>query len=168
MWGELCEELGELCGGTVRGELCVGSCVWGAVWGCCVGAVYGEAVWWDCVGELCVGTLAGELGELCEACTPVTRWSRYAHTIASSTVSPKGIPHYPLSNCPTSCPYSSVPTHSSSQVVHCRVYPPHPLHEYCCYGNHFNSSCTLMFVGALILQWWSPILLNIHIWNGYI
>ena len=57
------------------------------------------------------------------ACTPVTRWSRHTHTIASSTPNTRGIPHCLLSNCPP-----PVLAHSSSQVVHCRVCPPHPLH----------------------------------------
>ena len=55
--------------------VCCLTCVCGAVW------VYG-----------------------CGACTPVTRWSRHTHTIATSTPSTRGIPHYPLTNCPPSCP----------------------------------------------------------------
>ena len=38
--------------------------------------------------------------------------------------------------------------------------------ENCCYGNHFNSSCTLMFVGGVVLQWFfiffTLILLSIY------
>ena len=43
VWREL---FGGLCGGSCGWELCVGSCG-----GSCVG----RAVWWDYVGELCVG-----------------------------------------------------------------------------------------------------------------
>ena len=119
MWGgggELCVELcagswGELCG---VGELCKGNCV-GSYVGRWVG-LRGGTGWvggWRCAKELCEG-----------ACTPVTRWSSHTHTIASSTPSTRGIPHYPLSHPPL----PSVPAHSSSQVAHCRVCPPHPLH----------------------------------------
>ena len=95
--GELCGELcggswGELCG---VGELCKGNCV-GSYVGQWVG-LRGGAVWvggWCCARELCVG-----------ASTPVTRWSGHTHTIASSTPSTRGIPHYPLTHpAPPFCP----------------------------------------------------------------
>ena len=78
-----------------------------------------------CLGEgLCGGSRGGTVRELREelcacgvlccvvgwgACTPVTRWSRHAHTIASSTPSTRGI-HSTISlyNCsrlaPPPCP----------------------------------------------------------------
>ena len=100
MWG------GTVCG-TVCGELGE-SCV---AWGSCVRRIVSGAVGgWCCARELCEG-----------ACTPVTRWFGHTHTIASSTPSTRGIPHYPVTTSPC-------PRHSSSQVVHCRVCPPHPLH----------------------------------------
>ena len=106
--------------GGLLGELCGG--LWGesrmtraTYVGSCVVRLQGRAVW----GELC-GAVWGH--------APVTRWSRHTHTIASRTPSTRGIPHYPLTNCPPSCPCPPVLAHSSSQVVHCRVSPPHQLH----------------------------------------
>ena len=142
-------------------------------------------------------------GAVCWAFTPVTRWSRHTHTIASSIPSTRGIPHYPLMNCPPSsscCPHpqqqpgsplQSMPTSPIAALVlvlHLAVYPASPtqgrvgsltgchtvhrhsatrpgevcqslkylvrqgseacMDENCCYRNHFNLSCTLVFVGA--------------------
>ena len=93
---------GAVCGGTVCGELCVGGAVcWGAV----------------CGGAVC----------------PITRRSTHTHTIASSILSVKGgFLTLPSQTSSTACSLfpspALVPTHSSSQVVHCRVCPPHPLH----------------------------------------
>ena len=55
---------------TLVGELCAGSCVGGAARG---------AVWGKCVRELGGAVCVGLWG----ACTPVTRWSRHTHAIAS-------------------------------------------------------------------------------------
>ena len=92
----------------------------GAVWG---RAVCGEAV---CRGTVCGGAVCGR------AVRPVTRRSTHTHTIASSTPSKRRIPHFTLSHLVHACSsFSSpalVPAHSSSQVVHCRVCSPHPLH----------------------------------------
>ena len=64
-------------------------------------------------------------------CTSVTRRSTHTHTNASSTPSTREISHSTLSYLVHRLPLVSpapVAAHSSSQVVHCRVYPPHPLH----------------------------------------
>ena len=124
---------GELCGGDcVWGSFvgdCVETAVWGELWAAalwdCVGELcaWGDcwrAVWVELREELCWGKLCGVdcmcgeavwgaawgavWGAVWGACTPVTRWSRHIHTIASSTPSTRGIPHYPLTNCPPSCP----------------------------------------------------------------
>ena len=118
--------------GTIWGELFWGSCVVELYGGSCGelcsaivwGAVLGGAVWGRCVGdhvESCVGSSGRSWGELWEG--GHAHQSLDSPGIASSTSSTRGIPHYPLSNCPY-----PVPAHSSSQVVHCRVCPPHPLH----------------------------------------
>ena len=124
-------------------------CVWGAVWGSCVcrelcggelcrGAVCGEL----CVGELCVEELGvgelcvGELcvGELCveELCVQ-SPGGPHIHTTLPPLLSLKGgfltLPSHTSSTACSSFPSPAlVPAHSSSQVIHCRVCPPHPLH----------------------------------------
>ena len=122
----------DMWGGAGWGN-CVGRCVGGVggscvVWRSCVrGTVWG-AMWvsgWDCVEELC-GWVGGAVQGSCG-------WG-HAHQspdgpaihtqLPQGTPSTRGIPHYPLSHPPL----PSVPAHSSSQVVHCRVCPPHPLH----------------------------------------
>ena len=103
--GELC---GELCG---VGELCKGNCVGSYVGGWV--ALCERAVW---VGGC---RCAKEL------------WGGHAHQSPDGpgihTPLPPVLPAqggFPTTLSPTA-PY---PTHSSSQVVHCRVCPPHPLH----------------------------------------
>ena len=114
VWGELC---GGSCAGSCVGESCVASCV-GGLWGDCVGS-------W---GAVCGVVVRVVCAWGADTCTPVTRWSGHAHIIPSSTPSTRGIPNFPPTNCPPSCPCPSISAHSSSQVVHCRVCPPHPLH----------------------------------------
>ena len=125
LWVGLCGELGGIVGGTVLEA--GGNCGWDGVrrlWGELVGAVRGElcgwvglyavelhvcgAVWWDCMGS-CVRGAVWVVGgavcmSLCGACTPITRWSRHTHTIASSTPSTRGVPHYPLTSSPHPAP----------------------------------------------------------------
>ena len=88
------------------GELCVGIAVWGAVHG---GAVCGDS----CLGSCAWGVLRG--------------WEGHAHQSPIPPVVPstRGFPTTISPTVPTPAP---VPAHSSSQVVHCRVCPPHPLH----------------------------------------
>ena len=78
-------------------HVCVGSCVWGAM---CGGAVCGELCVW---GAVCWGAVWG--GAVC----PITRRSTHTHTIASSTLSKRRIPHFTLSN-----------------LVHCLLLVPLP------------------------------------------
>ena len=104
----------------VRGAVCIEGAVWRELFG---GTVAG-AVWGYCVGscmESCMGSCVWGI------CTSHQMVQAYTH-LAPSTLSTRGIPHYPLTNCPPSSSCTPVPTHSSSQVVHCRVCPPHPLH----------------------------------------
>ena len=55
----------------------------------------------------------------------MSRWSGHTHIIASSTPSTRAIPHYPHDHqLPSVLPLSLF----SSQVLHCRVCLPHPLH----------------------------------------
>ena len=112
-WGTVCG--GAVCGVAVWGAVCGELCVWGAV---CWGAVWGEL----CVGELCVG-------ELCVQSPGGT----HIHTPLPLVLSVKGgfltLPSHTSSTACSSFPSPAlVPAHSSSQVIHCRVCPPHPLH----------------------------------------
>ena len=79
-------------------------------------------VWVERCGELCVKSC---VGEAVWGGSPVTRKSRHTHTIASSTIGILTLPSCQLLLVP---PLPPVLAHSSSQVVHCRVCPPHPLH----------------------------------------
>ena len=104
---------GELCGGAG------GSCL-------------GETMWRSCA-ERCVGRCGGARGSVwvaeggCVCVTSVTRWSSMHTSLPPcSTPSTIGIPHHPLTNRPAPAP--PIPAHSSSQVDHYRVCPPHPLH----------------------------------------
>ena len=93
------------------------------MWGNCVGSFVGQCVglrggtvWvgrWCCARERCVG-----------ACTPVTRWS--SHTQLPPVLPAQG--GFPTTLSPIQPLPPSVPAHSSSQVVQCRVCPPHSLH----------------------------------------
>ena len=115
MWGELCVELcagswGELSG---VGELCKGNCV-----GSC-GSVGGTA-WGSWVGGcvvLCEGAVWGHAHQSPDG--PAI------HTLFPSVLPAQG--GFPITLSPIQ-PLPSVPAHSSSHVVHCRVCPPHPLH----------------------------------------
>ena len=106
-------------------HVCVGSCVWGAV---CVGAVCGGTVWEElCVGELCVGELC--VGELCVQ----SPGGPHIHTTLPPVLPVKGgfltLPSHTSSTaCSSFYSPTLVPAHSSSQVAHCRVCPPRPLH----------------------------------------
>ena len=96
------------------GELCKGNCV-GSYVGQWVG-LRGRAVWvggcgWRCARELCGGM---------HTCHQMVR--PYTHNCLQYSQH-KG--DSPLPSHPSS---PSHPAHSSSQVVHCRVCPPHLLH----------------------------------------
>ena len=90
--------------------------MWRELWGVTVsGAAWGAA--WRAAWAAVWG-----------AFTPVTRWLRHTHTLPPVLPAQGGFPTNPLMNSPPSSSCTAVPTHSSSQVVHCRVCPPHPLH----------------------------------------
>ena len=104
VWGAVCRRA--VCGERCVGEVCVGSCVCGEL---CVREL--------CVGELCVQSPGGP----------------HIHTPLLPVLSVKGgFLTLPSQTSSTACSLfpspALVPTHSSSQVVHCRVCPPHPLH----------------------------------------
>ena len=100
--------LRELCGGAVWM-----GCVWG---GLCVEELQGS-----CVGKLCGGNcVVGLCGlELCWSSVRELWGAECMWSCVEGAV--RGEPVWEL-------PLPLVPTHSSSQVAHCSVYPPHPLH----------------------------------------
>ena len=101
-WGELCG-VGELCKGNFVGSYVCGS-VGGTAWGSCVG---GWVV-------LCEGPVWGHAHQSPDGLA-VHNCLQYSQHKGDS----------PFLSHPSS-PFH--PAHSSSQVVHYRVYPPHPLH----------------------------------------
>ena len=108
----------KLCRGTVCGELCRELCD-GTASGSCAGEL-GVSCVGSCTygGTVCSGAVRVDGG----ACTPVTSHSPGIHTPLPPVLPAQG--GFPTTLSPT----APVPAHSSSQVVHCRVYPPHPLH----------------------------------------
>ena len=110
------------------GGNCVWNCVGGVggscvVWGSCVRGTLWGAMWvggWDCVGELC-----GWVGGAVRGCCVWGHAHQSPDGLAIHTHCPQYSQHKGDSPLPS---HPSSPAHSSSQVVRCRVCPPHPLH----------------------------------------
>ena len=101
--------------------------MWGAVWGSCVRGTLWGAMWvsgWDCMGEL-GGWVGGAEQGSCVGHAHQSPDGLDIHTQLPPVLPAQG--GFPTTLSPIQ-PLPSVPAHSSSQVVHCRVCPPHPLH----------------------------------------
>ena len=82
-------------------------CVWRNCRGSSVGKLCGGIVWVEAVWESCVQELWG--AKCMWSCVKGAVWGSWG-------------------SCVWELPLPLVPTHSSSQVAHCSVCPPHPLH----------------------------------------
>ena len=103
------------------GELC-GSCVGRTVWGSCAESCVERCV----VGAVCDGAVCD--GAVCGARSHQIVQAYIHMSLPPVLPAQGGFPTTlsPIAYCPVPVPH--VPAHRSSQVVHCRVCPPHPLH----------------------------------------